>query len=167
MSVYVVNPYSEHMEEAVRYLECAAEQEANPYLYYAIHPEQNEPLEYAGIEDRIADAEEENALLEKLLLNDDLEPENRFDLEAMLTYNQRMLQNIDQVRWQISDETIADNRRMLQNINLHLDNVCLTAMMNTDVIDQLCQQYLQDNMMTEAFLKVLSGKLTMIEMEKQ
>lgn len=167
MSVYVVNPYSEHIEEVVKYLECATEQEANPYLYYAIHPEQNEPLEYEDIEERIADAEKEIEMLEKLLLNDDLEPENRFDLEAMLTYNQRMLQNIDQVKWRISDETIADNRRLLQNINLHMDNVCLTAMMNSDTIDQLCQQYIQGNMTTEAFLKILSDKLTMIEKENQ
>ena len=167
MSVYIINPYTEHMDEAEKYLECAAEFEADPYLYYAIHPDCNEPYEYPGFDEKIADTERKIEAIEKILSSDDLEPDERFDIEAMLTYYQRTIQEHDRVKWQIAAETIAMDRQLLNNLNLQLDNECLTAMMGMDEIDQLCKQYIQINMTPEDFLRLLSGKLTMIEAEKQ
>ena len=167
MTVYVVNPYTKHLQEALRYIECASKLEANPYLYYAIHPAMQEPYKNPSFSSKIAALSADIKDIEELLQRDDLEYTDRLDLEAMLDYKNRIIQEQEQLKWLIPSEAIAEDQALLKEINLNLNNVYLTAMTASDDVDQLCDQYVNDNLTLDMFLKNLSSTLSMIEMESR
>ncbi|MBR3098523.1 MAG: hypothetical protein IKH18_02975 [Clostridia bacterium] len=167
LSVLIINPNSGHPEEAVRYLECASSFDNDPYLYYALRPDMTEPYEKPGFQEKIAEMKQEAEQLKALLSQEDLEQEARFDLQAYLDHDLRTIENMDQLKWMISAETIAEERELLKNINLHTDNIFLTAMTSSDEVEQLCRQYVQGSLSADRFLQVLADKLSMIEIESR
>lgn len=165
MTVYVVNPYGKHQQEAIRYIECAAQLEANPYLYYALHTTMTEPYEDPTFPSRIQFLSEDVERLEAQLESDDLDADTRFDLEAELSYDQRILQEQDKRKWLISAETIAADRASLSHLNLNLNNTYLSAMTDSGDIEQLCSRYVSGNITLDMFLKTLADTLHMITLE--
>jgi hypothetical protein len=165
--IYVINPFSKNVEEALHYLECATQLETNPYLYYAIHPDCNMPYERLDFQKKLASIQEDKAVLEKNLLADDIEPAVRRDMEATVDYYAKMLDSQEQVRWLISKETITQQRELLSKLNLHIGSVYLTAFDNTDVISDLCTRYAEKSISTDTFLKQLASKMSMIETENR
>ena len=165
LMVYVVNPYTKHKDEAINYIECAAQLDANPYLYYAIHPDCNTPYEKPSFMNSLSGILDEIATLEKQLQDDSLEASERSDLEAMLNYNQTVVDKREQLRWLISGDTIQRERKLLANVNFHLDNLYLTAMDSSAMISTLCNQYVDGSIVLEKFLQELVNKLSLIEKE--
>ena len=51
MYVYFINPHSWHKEEALQFIECMTNPRAIPRVYYAVHPDMNEPLENEDYEE--------------------------------------------------------------------------------------------------------------------
>ena len=165
MTVYVVNPYGKHQQEAIQYIECAAQLEANPYLYYALHTTMTEPYEDPTFPSRIQSLSEDVERLEAQLKSDDLDADTRFDLEAELIYDQRILQEQDKKKWLISADTIAADWALLQCLNLNLNNAYLSAMKSSSDIEQLCSRYVNGNVTLDMFLKTLADTLHMITLE--
>ena len=67
----------------------------------------------------------------------------------------------------ISVDTITEDRTQLSQLNLNLDNIYLTAMINSNDIEQLCSRYISGNLSLDLFLTMLANNLEMIRMEKQ
>ncbi len=165
MTVYVVNPYGKHQQEAIQYIECAAQLEANPYLYYALHTTMTEPYEDPTFPSRVQSLSENVERIEAQLKSDDLDADTRFDLEAELSYDQRILQEQDKRKWLISADTIAADRALLQCLNLNLNNAYLPPMKDSSDIEQLCSRYVSGNVTLDMFLKTLADMLHMITLE--
>lgn len=165
LMVYVVNPYTKHKEEAISYIECATQLDANPYLYYAVHPDCNAPYEKPSFMNSLSGIRDDIATLEKQLQEDSLEASERSDLEAMLDYNQTVVDKQEQLRWLISEDTIQRERKLLANVNFHLDNLYLTAIDSSAMISTLCNQYVDGRITLDKFLQELVSKLSLIEKE--
>ncbi len=165
MTVYVVNPYAKHQQEAVRYIECAAQLEANPYLYYALHTTMTEPYEDPTFPARVQTLTENVERIEAQLQDEDLDADTRFDLEAELSYDQRILQEQDKRKWLISADTIATDRALLNHMRLNLTNAYLPPMTSSSEIEQLCSRYVSGNLTLDMFLKTLANALEMITLE--
>ena len=167
LMVYVVNPYTKHKGEAINYIACATQLDANPYLYYAIHPECNTPYEKPGFMNSLSGIRDDIATLVKQLQGDSLEASERSDLQAMLDYNQTVVEKQEQLKWLISEDTIQRERKLLANVNFHLDNLYLTAMDSSTIISDLCDQYTDGSIDLEKFLQELVNKLSLIEKESK
>ncbi len=165
MTVYVVNPYGKHQQEALQYIECAARLEANPYLYYAIHTTMTEPYEDPAFPSRVQSLSEDVERIEAQLQSDDLDADTRFDLEAELSYDQQILQEQDQKKWLIAADTIAADRALLNHLNVNLNNIYLSAMTSSSDIEQLCSRYVSGNVTLDMFLQSLANALEMIALE--
>lgn len=167
MAVYIINPYTKNYQEATRYIECASQLDVNPYLYYAIHPTLKEPYENPSFHSKIDAISEDMTYIESVLQKENLAYSDRLDFEAMLEYEKRVIQEQEQLKWMISVDTITEDRTQLSQLNLNLDNIYLTAMINSNDIEQLCSRYISGNLSLDLFLTMLANNLEMIRMEKQ
>ncbi|MEF9880562.1 MAG: hypothetical protein RR975_14195, partial [Clostridia bacterium] len=64
MLVYVINPQSEHIESAIKFIEEASHIENNPNVYYATHPQMNEPYQNPNFETLTKDMKKRKGELE-------------------------------------------------------------------------------------------------------
>lgn len=165
LTVYVINPHSNNIQEAINYIESAAQMEVNPYLYYAIHPTLLEPYENPSFQLKIDILLEDMKYIEELLLREDVVYADRLDLEAMLEYEKHIVQEQEQLKWMITAKTIKEDRVLLSQVNLNQNNVYLTAMKSSSDIAQLCSRYIGENLSLDIFLKQLGIRLDMITME--
>lgn len=165
LTVYVINPHSNNIPEAINYIESASNMDVNPYLYYAIHPTLLEPYENPSFQSKIDTIMEDMKYIEELLQRDDLVYSDRQDLEAMLEYEKRIIREQDQLKWMITAETITEDRVLLDQINYNHNNAYLTAMRSSSDIEQLCSRYIGENLSLDMFLKQLAIRLDMITME--
>ncbi len=163
--VYVVNPYSTHQEEAQKLIELASAMEIDPYLYYAIYPQCNTPYENPDFERITALYEEEKATLEAARKEADADELESIDLQ--LDYYNQYLNNLEQQRWKISAEAIADGRQQMEKINLHAASLYLSGSGTSadEVMTDICARYSNDLLSLDGFLQELTNKIRMMELE--
>ncbi len=163
--VYVVNPYSTHQEEAQKLIELASAMEIDPYLYYAIYPQCNTPYENPDFERITALYEEEKATLEAARKEADADELESIDLQ--LDYYNQYLNNLEQQRWKISEEAIADGRQQMEKINLHAASLYLSGSGTSadEVMTDICARYSNDLLSLDGFLQELTNKIRMMELE--
>ncbi len=163
--VYVVNPYSTHQEEAQKLIELASAMEIDPYLYYAIYPQCNTPYENPDFERITALYEEEKSTLEAARKEADADELESIDLQ--LDYYNQYLNNLEQQRWKISAEAIADGRQQMEKINLHAASLYLSGSGTSadEVMTDICARYSNDLLSLDGFLQELTNKIRMMELE--
>ncbi len=163
--VYVVNPYSTHQEEAQKLIELASAMEIDPYLYYAIYPQCNTPYENPDFARITALYEEEKATLEAARKEADADELESIDLQ--LDYYNQYLNNLEQQRWKISAEAIADGRQQMEKINLHAASLYLSGSGTSadEVMTDICARYSNDLLSLDGFLQELTNKIRMMELE--
>lgn len=168
MNVYFINPYSWHQEEALQFIECMTSPRAIPRVYYAVHPDMNEPLENENYEETKAwyerQCEEYRAGIETAKEQD----KDTSELERQLSNYENWLAS-DEGRWDISQKTIDAYRQMIAEkpLNLHMSSPYLYAMTigESNFVNTLCKQYTQGGMPLDLFLQKLSSRLNMITLE--
>lgn len=166
MSVYVINPYSEHQEAALRLIECAALADSNPYVTYAIHPQWTEPVANPTYALFMGIYQEEKASLEARLA--DADPSDAADLRDELALCQYHIDQIETTRWAISTEKLEAYRAISGQLDFHMDSVWVGTGTNAQsVITETCARYAAGTMSLDMFLRELSDRMGMIIQENQ
>ena len=138
--VYVVNPYSKDQDAALAYIECISELESAPYLYYAIHADYSEPYEWPDFHAWVESAiREKQQLKETKKALEGMEAPELSDIQAMIDYYELFLKNKESERWMISADTIAEHRKLLERLDLHVNSIYLGAPGST--AEQLIAQF--------------------------
>lgn len=171
MYAYVVNPYSEHIEDAVRFIECMTYVEGDPQLYYAIHPNENAPYpnpEYAHLRDAYMKQREsyENAIQRAINENKDYD----VNMVHRIQFYDQWLDN-ENNQWLINKETIDTFRADIANapLNLHAESpyICDEGTNSFSIVMGACNKYADGHTSLDAFLNEISSKMKMIHMEEQ
>ena len=168
MYVYFINPHSWHKEEALQFIECMTNPRAIPRLYYAVHPDMNEPLENEDYEEVKAWYERQCEEYRAGIKTAKEQDKDSSDLERQLSNYENWLAS-DEGRWEISQKTIDAYRQMVAEkpLNLHMTSPYLYAMTigESSFVNTLCGQYAQGGMPLDPFLQKLSSRLNMITLE--
>lgn len=166
MNVYVINPYSEHQEAALRLIECAALADSNPYVTYAIHPEWTEPVADPNYDLFMGIYLEEQASLEARLAEAD--PADEADLKDELALSQYRIGQLERIRWAISAEELEAYRAISDQLDFHTQSVWVGTSTNAySVISETCARYAAGSMSLNLFLKELADRMAMIILENQ
>lgn len=167
MIVWFVNPYSQHKELAIRYLEHAARMENNFRVFYATHPDANEPLAYEGYAQSIQEKESHRDEL-KALLNE-ADGDQRVAIENALVSVENWLSNTEKEKWIISEKAIAHYRAFAPFIRFFEDNTYITpqgsAMLQQ--LDSLYQRYANGTISLDNFISELDRKMGMLYLESK
>lgn len=165
--VYIINPYTQHPEEALHFIECATAMDVNTYLYYAVHPDCSEPREVENFAQRVATYEEKILDLQSAM--ETAEASYRKDLEYQLEFYESYLEQQELTKWLISAETISAHRSMMNQLKLHLTSLYLVADDTSidEMIASLCEQYCAGTMGTNQLLTQLQNKMRMIQLESE
>lgn len=167
LDVYVVNPYSEHVDTAIDFIECLAQATTETELYYACHPDCSEPIEdekYQGRRERMtAQLEETQQAFEEAQQGD----QDTSHLEDMIDYYEAWLDS-DELRYVISAGMIEAYRTKIAEhpLNLHVDSPYIS--LNTpasEFIETICRQYAAGQLNLEGMLTQLMDKVEMIRAE--
>lgn len=166
MDVYVINPYSEHQEAALRLIECAALADSNPYVTYAIHPQWTEPVLNPNYDLFMGIYLEEKASLEARLAEAD--PADVADLRDELALCQYHIEQLERIRWAISTEELEAYRAISGQLDFHVQSVWTGSGTNAQsVIRETCARYAAGTMSLDMFLRELSDRMGMIIQENQ
>ena len=168
MYVYFINPHSWHKEEALQFIECMTNPRAIPRVYYAVHPDMNEPLENEDYEEVKAWYERQCEEYRAGIKTAKAQDKDTSELERQLSNYENWLAS-DEGRWEISQKTIDAYRQMVAEkpLNLHMTSPYLYAMTigESSFVNTLCGQYAQGGMPLDLFLPKLSSRLNMITLE--
>lgn len=163
--VYMVNPYSKHKEEALRLIECAVSQEVNPYLFYAVHPQCGTPYPDADIDRIIEQFQQEKAAIEEVIQTTDGDVKEQ--LTAQLDFCEQYIAQQEQLKWLISEETIAQDRLRMEQLQLHEQSLFVVASGTSldEIVTSLCEQYCAGRFGADHFLSQLQSRMSIIRME--
>lgn len=168
--VYIVNPYSQNKDAAVKFIECVSELESEPYIYYAIHPNCNEPYERPNFQKWVESAAKEKAALEATMKRlDGMELAEMADIQAMIDYYDLYLENQENERWMISSQTISQYRDLLKVLDLHTNSIYLGApgTASEQMIADLCVRYASGSLTMDALLDEIGNKMRMMQLENR
>lgn len=166
MSVYVVNPYSQHQETALRFIECAAQVQSNPYVAYAIHPQLTEPVEDPDHEWRVARFRESKEEAEAALEAGDIA--DRPELEEALARAAYQLELVEQNRWLISEADMAEYRAISDRLDFHTQSFYSGSHNNAQtLIHELCARYCAGNTSLDLFLSEMTNRMAMMALENE
>ena len=147
--VAVVNPYSKHQEEAIRYLEYIAQRpQYDEYLRYA---DITEPVEYSWARQRITELEAEIAVLEA--------QEADTDTQDLLDALRGELANVEQRRYQMDAEDLAA---------WHVTESALVVQQETvytDELRQLVNRLASGSLTVDAFINECNRYVEMVYAE--
>lgn len=166
MNVYVINPYSQHQEAALRLIECAAQVESNPHVAYAIHPQLTEPYEDPDYEWWVALFRESKEEAETALNAGDIAdiPE----LEEALARAAYQLEQVEQSRWLISEADMAEYRAISDQLDFHTQSLYGGHRNNAQaLIQELCTRYCAGNTSLDLFLSEMTNRLSMMARENE
>jgi len=165
MIVWFVNPYSQHKDLAIQYLECAAQMNNNPRTYYATHPDINKPLEREGYEASVQEMEKRRDELQEALKG--AEGAERSSIEENLTDVENELANQEKRKWAISEKAITNYRPFASSISFFEDNPYITpdgsSMLHQ--LEGLYRRYAHGLASLDDFLKELDEKMRMLYLE--
>ena len=164
--LWVVNPNSQNMEWALRFIEYATRQRNNPQVYYTMHPDASEPLEVADFQARVASMEERLSDYQSRL--EGSQGDSRLDIEDGIKYIESWLANRETVRWEISEKSIAQYRQLEPSIRFFENSLYLGSAGNSVQmqIQNLCSRYAQRQLNLDAFMNELSSKMQMVYAEE-
>lgn len=159
MFVAVINPYSEHKEEAMAFLEWAAQSYTNTEKLY-LFPGMTEPVENSWYPAQMAAwTEKHDELLDKL--NTCEESERRF-VQDELEEHEASLAAIEADRYAISPEVIAEWDKVMPNMAF----IPPTEFnQSSDVFYTLMFRYLDGELPMEEYIQEMERVAQMIRME--
>lgn len=167
LDVYVVNPYSAHVDAAIDFIACLAQATTETPLYYICHPDCNEPVEdekYQGQRERMtAQLEEAQQAFKEAQESD----QDTSQLENMIDYYEAWLDS-GELQYVISAGMIeAYHTKIAEHpFNLHVDSPYIS--LNTpasEFIETICRQYAAGQLNLESMLTQLMDKVEMIRAE--
>ena len=159
----IINPYSQHIEEAIKYLEYLA-QSTSPQVRLTLYPQGNLPVEnteYAALK---AEWQAEEDRLQKAIA--DSPDEHKRELQDELAAHQSALKWIERARFDVSDEDIAEYLTMASGM-VYLGPSLLSMKDSSGkyVIHELQERFLTNTISREQFIKELANKARMIQLE--
>lgn len=168
MVVFIINPYSRHREEAMEFIECMAQPEAAPLVYYAVHPDCNEPMENDNYQAQQAWNQKQLEMYTDALEKAEREGKDVTALEKKVRYYEDW-QADESNRWVVSEEAIRAYRAQIekQPLNLHTASPYLYALTEgeSSFVNRLCGQYAAGRVTLDVLLQKLSARLQMITLE--
>lgn len=165
MLVWIINPLSQNKNVALQYLEYVARMNNNPRVYYATHPDINEPLENAGYQIYRSELQMERDALQEALKS--AEGTEKLDTEDMLSYVESQLEDAESGRWMISEKGISSYRAIAPTIRLFEDLLYIAAE-GSALQRQLAgvyQRFAEGRLTLDAFLQELNSKMRMVYLE--
>ena len=166
LQVMFVNPKCENMPEALRLLECYV-QNISPYSMIPLSPDANDPLPNPNYEQTVQNLQENLADLQAQLAG--VDPAQKRDLEDSIAYYEQRLANQEDLRWNISPETITRYRELIgDHVYIRHSNVLYSAGDDTYAqLQSLHNRYIQNQITREQYIKELNQKARMIVLEDQ
>ena len=171
MYVYVINPYSKHIDDAIHFVECMLRPEVDYKLYYAIHPNVNDPYPDPNYEQTrehyLQQKEAYETAIQRAIAENQSYNEN---MDYRVQYYKEWLDNEDN-QWLIKGETIDAFRKAVQDapINVHAESpyVCDEGTSSFEIVTQACAKYADGYLTLDTFLKEISSKMRMIYLEER
>ena len=162
MTVAFVNPFSEHREEAVAFLEAVA-REMEPLLKIQLCPEENEPVKNPDYETTLAAYDQSIADAQAQLDAAETDAEKQAYAAILAEYEKAREQFFRYDAWQASAESIARYRAfapqiiVIRNLGMGGDN--------SSAFYELQNQFTQGLITADEFIEGVDGKLQMMMLE--
>lgn len=155
--VAIVNPYSEHIELATRFLETLAERDTQASRAM-LRPDLNEAVRSGDYERYTREYDDKIARLEEELKT--AEGDVKASLEAELESTRQTRENMENYYWIVSAESLARYRANDAGVTLNLKSGDYSYYDDVD-------QYASGEMDMDAFIAALQKKLEMQRLEQQ
>ena len=162
MTVAFVNPFSQHREEAIAFLEAVA-REMEPLLKIQLCPEENEPVKNPSYDTMLAAYDQMIADAQAQLDAAETEAEKQAYAAILAEYEKVRADFLRYGAWQASEESIARYREfapqiiVIRNLGMGGDNA--TAFY------ELQNQFTQGLITADEFIEGVDGKLQMMMLE--
>ena len=162
MTVAFVNPFSQHREEAVAFLEAVA-REMEPLLKIQLCPEENEPVKNPNYETTLAAYDQSIADAQAQLDAAETDAEKQAYAAILAEYEKAREQFFRYDAWQASEESIARYRAfapqiiVIRNLGMGGDN--------SSAFYELQNQFTQGLITADEFIEGVDGKLQMMMLE--
>lgn len=163
-SVAFVNPFSEHVDEAIEFLETLADDLDNPLLY-SLDPSKTEPIRSSYYEEAKKDAEEYLESLKQQIA--DADEADKQMLQEQLDEQQKYLDNLEDYYWEISAKGVEWYHAHDDLIRMAAYNMMYSGEDSTQEIWNLRSQYAQKQISASEFLQGVDKKLQMMILENQ
>ncbi len=164
MVYFIVNPYSQNQEAAIRFLEFFS-RNMELTLKYKLHPNYNEPVErkeypsivqahednIAAIKSRMAAVEDEGILL---------------SLKEELAQEEALLAQQRENRWEYSADVIAEYRRLAPYLSIEHDSF-LWDLYDKLNIEAILMKYFEGQVTLDQALSELDRKVSLLFLESQ
>jgi len=153
MTYLVINPFTEHPEEAMAFVESVAESwdARMRLLLLSSGAQASESAEYAT---------------EKANLEAELQEARAAETpdESRISSLERSLERLEETRWEISEEDVEWYQGILPRIQFSESNPVLLVLSEDD---SLLAQFMGGKMDAEGFLKALDQKVEMVQLERE
>lgn len=160
LSVAFVNPFSEHVDEAIAFLETLADC-VNETVWYNFDPDLNEPVANSYGEENVKSAQEYLDSVQKQY--DEAADADKQMLEEDLKSAQRWLEQAEEDKWSISQKQIDWYRAAAEHLAVSQGNWLYQDSSGEAV--ELMQQYLNHQIDAGKFLEGVDKKVRMMQME--
>lgn len=160
LSVAFVNPFSEHVDEAIAFLEMLADC-VDESVWYNFDPDLNEPIANRYGEENLKNAQEYLANAQKRY--DEAADADKQMLEEDLKSAQRWVEQAEEDRWQVSQAKIDWYRAAAEHLAVAQGNWLYQD--SSGEASELMQQYLNHQIDAGKFLEGVDKKVRMMQME--
>ena len=157
-----VNPFSEHRDIAVSFLETALE-ELDDLTRIHLCPDENEPVRSPWYEDNLKGFDQSVANAEEQLAKAETEEERQAYEELVEEYKQYREDYLKYDAWTASEESIAIYREYAPSIRVKR-NIGMGGE-NSEAFHELQQQYMDGMISADEFIRGVDGKLQMMMKE--
>lgn len=157
-----VNPFSEHRDIAVSFLETALE-ELDDLTRIHLCPDENEPVRSPWYEDNLKGFDQSVADAEEQLAKAETEEERQAYEELVEEYKQYREDYLKYDAWTASEESIAIYREYASSIRVKR-NIGMGGE-NSEAFYELQQQYMDGMISADEFIRGVDGKLQMMMKE--
>ena len=157
-----VNPFSEHRDIAVSFLETALE-ELDDLTRIHLCPDENEPVRSPWYEDNLKGFDQSVADAEEQLAKAETEEERQAYEELVEEYKQYREDYLKYDAWTASEESIAIYREYASSIRVKR-NIGMGGE-NSEAFHELQQQYMDGMISADEFIRGVDGKLQMMMKE--
>ena len=168
MSVCFINPYSQHKDAALMLIEQIAGMDRGDLrLYYAVHPDYNEPHVRDDYEEYRAFNEQRRAEYVQALEDAKKKDEDTTELEAWVKYYDDWL-NWEYAAYDVLPQTIMNYRAQIAAapLNLHIASPYLSAAgAEGEMMATLCSRYAAGTISLDQLLDELQSAMSMITRE--
>ena len=166
MMVWIVNPYSANVDLAIDFIQMTVGMSNAPELYYALHPNANEPYPDTRFDERLQDAKERRSALQRAIEN--AEGAELSNLQDQLSFFDKWLANLDNEKWRISSSSIDSYREIAPRIHFFENSSLLYAREYSvdNSYSILYKRYAQRQLTLEQLLDRLDATINLIVREQ-